>query len=95
MQKLPPLNAIRAFEAAARHQSFTRAAEELGMTQAAVSYQIKQLEDRLGEPLFVRMPRQVELTSVGRRLAPAVAEASRRCAVRSRRWTKASTAFCP
>jgi len=75
MQKLPPLNAIRAFEAAARHQSFTRAAEELGMTQAAVSYQIKQLEDRLGEPLFVRMPRQVLLTPSGKRLAPAVTEA--------------------
>src|SRR3954465_9064597 len=73
--KLPPMNAIRAFEAAARHQSFTRAAEELGMTQAAVSYQIKQLEDRVGQSLFVRMPRQVELTATGRRLAPAVAEA--------------------
>jgi LysR family transcriptional regulator, glycine cleavage system transcriptional activator len=75
MNKLPPLNAIRAFEAAARHQSFTRAAEELGMTQAAVSYQIKLLEDRLGTPLFVRMPRQVVLSGTGRRLAPAVAEA--------------------
>jgi LysR family glycine cleavage system transcriptional activator len=75
MQKLPPLNAIRAFEAAARHQSFTRAAEELGMTQAAVSYQIKLLEDRVGSPLFVRMPRQVALTAAGRRLAPAISEA--------------------
>ena len=75
MQKLPPLTAIRVFEAAARHQSFTRAAEELGMTQAAVSYQIKVLEDRLGSPLFVRMPRQVVLTAIGKRLAPAVTEA--------------------
>lgn len=68
---LPPLAAIRCFEAAARQQSFTRAADELGMTQAAVSYQIKLLEDRLG-PLFLRKARGVELTETGRRLAPAV-----------------------
>jgi len=72
---LPPLTAVRAFEAAARHQSFTRAAAELGMTQAAVSYQVKLLEDRIGQALFQRLPRKVELTEVGRRLAPAVAEA--------------------
>lgn len=69
------MSAIRVFEAAARHQSFTRAAEELGMTQAAVSYQIKMLEDRVGAPLFVRMPRQVSLTARGQQLAPAVTEA--------------------
>jgi LysR family glycine cleavage system transcriptional activator len=68
---LPPLAAVRCFEAVARHASFTRAAEELGMTQAAVSYQIRVLEDRLG-PLFLRRPRGVELTEAGRRLAPAV-----------------------
>jgi LysR family glycine cleavage system transcriptional activator len=73
--KLPPMSAVRVFEAAARHQSFTRAAEELGMTQAAVSYQIKILEDRIGAPLFVRLPRQVTLTAKGRQLAPAVTEA--------------------
>ena len=73
--RLPPMSAVRAFEAAARHQSFTRAAEELGMTQAAVSYQIKVLEDRIGAPLFVRLPRQVALTRGGQRLAPAVSEA--------------------
>ncbi|MCG7394103.1 transcriptional regulator GcvA [Microvirga sp. ACRRW] len=73
--KLPPMSAVRVFEAAARHQSFTRAAEELGMTQAAVSYQIKMLEDRVGAPLFVRMPRQVMLTARGQQLAPAVTEA--------------------
>jgi LysR family transcriptional regulator, glycine cleavage system transcriptional activator len=73
--KLPPMSAVRVFEAAARHQSFTRAAEELGMTQAAVSYQIKMLEDRVGAPLFVRMPRQVVLTAKGQQLAPAVREA--------------------
>jgi LysR family transcriptional regulator, glycine cleavage system transcriptional activator len=72
---LPPLAAIRCFEAAARHQSFTRAAEELGMTQAAVSYQIKLLEDRVGGALFVRGARGVTLTPAGRHLAPAAAEA--------------------
>src|SRR5512138_1146449 len=73
--KLPPLSAIRAFEAAARHGSFTRAADELGMTQAAVSYQVKLLEDRVSTPLFVRQPRRVVLSEAGKRLAPAVAEA--------------------
>ncbi len=72
---LPPLTAVRAFEAAARHQSFTKAAEELGMTQAAVSYQVKLLEDRLGKALFIRLPKKVELSETGRRLAPAVAAA--------------------
>ncbi|WP_048645237.1 LysR substrate-binding domain-containing protein [Nitratireductor soli] len=77
---LPPLAALRAFEAAARHGSFTRAGEELGMTQAAVSYQIKVIEDRVGTPLFVRRPRQVVLTETGRRLAPAVSDAFERLA---------------
>jgi LysR family glycine cleavage system transcriptional activator len=73
--QLPPLQAIRAFEAAARYLSFTKAAEELGMTQAAVSYQIKVLEDRVGSPLFIRKPRQVALTEAGRRLADASGQA--------------------
>lgn len=72
---LPPLAAIRSFEAAARHQSFTRAAGELGMTQAAVSYQVKLLEERVGAPLFVRGARGVTLSDAGRRLAPAISEA--------------------
>ncbi|WP_062012547.1 LysR substrate-binding domain-containing protein [Aureimonas sp. AU4] len=67
-RSLPPLAALRAFEAAARHLSFTRAADELGMTQAAVSYQIKVLEERVGAPLFRRDRRQVALTDAGRRL---------------------------
>ncbi|MCL7998977.1 transcriptional regulator GcvA [Brucella sp. 21LCYQ03] len=74
-QALPPLSAIRVFESASRHASFTRAAEELGMTQAAVSYQIKLLEERVGAPLFLRKPRQVELTELGKRLAPAINDA--------------------
>ncbi len=75
VRDLPPLAAVRVFEAAARHLSFTRAAEELGMTQAAVSYQIKVLEERVGEPLFLRLPRAVALTPTGRLLAPATSEA--------------------
>lgn len=71
MQKpqLPPLASIRVFECAARHLSFTRAALDLNMTQAAVSYQIKQLEQWAGTPLFLRLPRQVVLTPAGERLA--------------------------
>ena len=75
MSDLPPLTAIRAFEAVSRHLSFTRAAEELGMTQAAVSYQIKLLEDRLGASLFLRRPRQIALSETGARLAPDVTAA--------------------
>lgn len=72
---LPPLAAIRVFEAAARHESFTRAAAELGMTQAAVSYQVKVLEERLGEPLFRRAGGRVVLSEAGRRLAGPVGAA--------------------
>jgi LysR family transcriptional regulator, glycine cleavage system transcriptional activator len=69
MRRLPPLAAVRVFEAAARHQSFTQAASELGMTQAAVSYQVKLLEQRLGVPLFLRAKRRVTLSDAGRRAA--------------------------
>lgn len=72
---LPPLSAIRVFEAAARLLSFTKAAAELGMTQAAVSYQIKLLEERLGAPLFLRQPRALALTEAGQWLAPRTTEA--------------------
>jgi len=72
---IPPLSAVRVFEAAARHLNFTRAAEELGMTQAAVSYQIRMIEDRLDAPLFVRTGRRVSLTPAGQRLAPQVSAA--------------------
>lgn len=71
---LPPLATIRVFEAAARLLSFTKAAEELGMTQAAVSYQIKILEERIGGPLFIRKARQVELTEAGQRFSPRVTD---------------------
>lgn len=71
----PPLAAIRVFECAARHQNFTLAAAELGMTQAGVSYQIKLLEERLGMPLFTRQGRRVVLTVQGQRIAPRLTEA--------------------
>lgn len=69
MRQIPPLTAVRVFEAAARHENFTQAAAELGMTQAAVSYQIKLLEERLGVPLFTRAKRRVSLTDAGRTAA--------------------------
>jgi len=75
MARLPPLSAVRVFEAAARRQNFTQAAAELGMTQAAVSYQIRLLEERLGMPLFARVKGRVSLTDAGRRIAPLVASA--------------------
>ena len=75
MRRLPPLAAIRAFEAAARTENFTAAAAELGMTQAAVSYQVKSLEERLGAPLFVREKGRARLTALGQRLLPPLSTA--------------------
>lgn len=75
MRRIPPLSAVRVFEAAARHENFTSAAAELGMSQAAVSYQVKLLEERLGVPLFRREKKRVVLTEAGRRAAPQVARA--------------------
>ncbi len=65
-RRLPPLNWLRSFEAAARHLSFTATGEELHLTQAAVSQHMKSLEQYLGQPLFVRMPRSLRLTDQGR-----------------------------
>jgi LysR family glycine cleavage system transcriptional activator len=75
MRRLPPLAAVRVFEAAARHESFTAAAAELGLTQAAVSYQVKALEERLGAPLFVRERGRARLTPLGQRLLPTLSQA--------------------
>lgn len=69
-----PLNALRVFEAVARHGSFSRAAEELGMTQTAVSYQIKLLEGHIGDQLFLRQPRQIVNTETAERMLPNVAK---------------------
>jgi LysR family glycine cleavage system transcriptional activator len=73
--RLPPLNALRTFEAAARHLSFTTAAAELFVTQAAVSHQIKALEEHLGMPLFRRLNRRLILTDQGQLLLPSVRRA--------------------
>lgn len=70
MRKLPPLASLRAFEAAARHLSFRRAAEELAVTPAAVSHQVRQLEERLGVRLFERHTRQVVATDAALELYP-------------------------
>ncbi len=75
MRRLPPLAAVRVFEAAARHENFTAAAAELGMTQAAVSYQVKLLEERLGVAMFRREKRRATLTETGRRIAPSLTRA--------------------
>lgn len=73
--RMPPLNALRAFEAAARHESFAKAADELGVTPAAVSHQIKALEGWLGSPLFVRHAQGLSLTEPGRAAIPAFSKA--------------------
>jgi LysR family transcriptional regulator, glycine cleavage system transcriptional activator len=70
VRRLPPLAALRAFEAAARHESFKRAAAELGVTPTAISHQIRLLEETLGLALFERQPRRVVLTPAGRLLFP-------------------------
>mgnify|MGYP001792974024 CR=1 FL=1 len=72
--RLPPLTALRAFEAAARHMSFAKAAAELNVTPAALSFQIKSLEEHLGQPLFIRLNRAVDLTEAGRTLLPGTSD---------------------
>ncbi len=71
-RRLPPANSLVVFEAAARHLNFTRAAKELGVTQAAVSRQMQLLEEHLGTAMFQRTPRHLKLTPAGQRLYKAV-----------------------
>jgi LysR family glycine cleavage system transcriptional activator len=78
MTKLPPLNALRAFEAAGRHQSFSRAADELCVTHGAVSRHIKLLEADVGVSLFHRRAQGIELTRAGRSLLPEISAALER-----------------
>ena len=75
VQPLPPLAWFRAFECAARHLSFTLAAQELNLTQSAISQHIRSLEHRFGCALFIRKHRGIALTDQGRRLLPEVANA--------------------
>jgi LysR family glycine cleavage system transcriptional activator len=79
-RRLPPLNALRAFEAAARHLNFSRAADELSVTPGAVSQQIQNLEDYVGAPLFRRTPRGLLLTDAAQTALPALREAFDRLA---------------
>ena len=72
--RLPPLNALRAFEAAARHLSFKKAGDELAVTPTAISHQLKVLEDYLGFTLFRRLTRAIELTDEGRAMLPKIRE---------------------
>jgi LysR family glycine cleavage system transcriptional activator len=72
---LPPLHALRVFEAASRHLSFTRASAELNLTQGAVSRQVRRLEEFIGRPLFTRLTRRIELTDAGQALLEASQQA--------------------
>lgn len=82
--ELPPLIWLRAFEAAARHLSFTDAAQELNLTQAAVSKHVKSLEQHLRHPLFIRRARSLELTKLGEAYLPKVRDAFERLATGTR-----------
>jgi LysR family transcriptional regulator, glycine cleavage system transcriptional activator len=88
LRKLPPLNALKAFEAAARHESFTRAAEELCVTQGAVSHQVKALEAGLGLKLFVRERQRLIITEAGREYLGVVRDAFDRIALGTARLTQ-------
>lgn len=88
---LPPLNGLRAFEAAARHLSFTRAAEELNVTQTAISHRIRALEERLGVRLFRRLPRGLVLSEEAQLFLPPVRDAFDQIAAATERLSKEQT----
>src|SRR5216683_2191156 len=75
MGRLPSLDTLRVFSVAARHMSFTKAADELHLTQSAVSHRVRALEEELGMPLFNRLPRRLKLTRAGQALAQRVDQA--------------------
>src|SRR5215813_7433111 len=85
LRRLPSLNALKAFEAAARHESFTRAADELSVTQGAVSHQVKSLEDELGIRLFNRLRQRLIITEAGKSYLEIVRDAFDRLAVGTNR----------
>jgi LysR family glycine cleavage system transcriptional activator len=85
LRRLPPLNALRAFESAARSESFKRAAEELCVTQAAVSQQVKALEATLGIKLFNRERQRLVITRAGREYLAVIRDALDRIAVGTER----------
>jgi LysR family transcriptional regulator, glycine cleavage system transcriptional activator len=83
--RLPPLNSLKAFEPAARSESFTRAAEELNVTQGAVSHQVKALEDTLGLKLFHRERQRLVLTKAGRNYLAVIRDALHQITVGTQR----------
>ena len=91
-RRLPPLNALKAFEAAARHESFTRAAEELCVTQGAVSHQVKALEAELGLKLFNRERQRLVITQAGRGYLEVVRDAFDRIAAGTERLLQRQSA---
>lgn len=91
-RRLPPLNALKAFEAAARHLNFINAANELAVTPSAVSHQVKSLEDWAGVPLFRRDGRAVVLTEAAQKYLPAVSAALDQLALATRKLRAAETA---
>ncbi len=90
-RKLPPLNALRAFEAAARHLSISKAADELNVTPAAVSHQVKALEDVLGVQLFLRLNRAMMLTDAGQLFLPGLRDGFDRLAEATERLGASDT----
>ena len=88
--RLPPLNALRAFEAAARHGGFTGAADELCVTRGAVSRHVKLLEEHLGVALFRRLPQGIELTEAGRKFLPVLTDAFESITLRARQVSSES-----
>lgn len=96
--RLPPLNALRAFEAAARHGGFIGAGEELHVSRGAISRHVKLLEDHLGVPLFVRQAQGVRLTEAGTRLLPVLTGAFDQIAQEAERLTQGASELriiCP
>ena len=96
--RLPPLNSLRAFEAAARHRGYVGAAEELHVTRGAVSRHVKLLEAHLGVALFKRLPKGLELTGHGRRFLPVLTEAFARITDEARRISRSGAdlrIICP
>src|SRR5918998_3077537 len=91
LRRLPALNALKAFEAAARHESFTRAAEELHVTQGAVSHQVKALEAELGVKLFNRERQRLVITEAGRQYLTVLRDALDRIALGTERLIQRQT----
>lgn len=93
-RNVPPLNSLSAFEAVARHMSFTRAAEELNVTQGAVSRQVRNLEEHLGVQLFERGPHGLELTKYGRQYIRPLSEAFQTIAIATSKITTEAIDNC-